>query len=231
MYIKLGNVNSYYEQSGSGRPLILLHGNGENHHIFDELSRSLSEVYSVYLLDSRGHGKSSKAPVGYGLMTEDVARFIQEMGLEKPALLGFSDGGIIGLKLASQYPDLLSALIAAGPNCNPQGLKKGWLNWFRFCWFFNRSPLLRMILDEPDIKPEELKRISIPVLITGGERDMIRREHLEEIAANIPSAQLKILPDETHASYIVHQKKFGPVVTNFLDGEQPEVSESESSLS
>ena len=88
-----------------------------------------------------------------------------------------------------------------------------------------------MMLDEPDIKPEELKRISIPVLITGGERDMIRREHLEEIAANIPSVQLKILPDETHASYIVHQKKFGPVVTNFLDGEQPEVSESESSLS
>ena len=135
MYIKLGNVNLYYEQSGSGRPLILLHGNGENHHIFDELSRSLSGVYSVYLLDSRRHGKSSKAPVGYGLMTEDVARFIQEMGLEKPALLGFSDGGIIGLKLASQYPDLLSALIAAGPNCNPQGSKKGGLTGSAFVGF------------------------------------------------------------------------------------------------
>ena len=106
MYIRVNDTNLWYETKGNGQPFILLHGNGESHEIFTVLMNELSKKFSVYAIDSRCHGKSSKTnELSYGLMMEDVASFIKELKLEKPLLYGFSDGGIIGLLLASEYSD------------------------------------------------------------------------------------------------------------------------------
>ena len=109
MYIDINNVKLYYDVVGIGSPLILIHGNGESHEIFDEAVKLLSEHFTCYLLDSRGHGQSQKvSEYHYADMAEDVYQFIQALSLHNITFYGFSDGGIIGLLLASRYPDCLS---------------------------------------------------------------------------------------------------------------------------
>ncbi len=206
----------YYEVTGEGQPLLLLHGNGEDHHIFDKAVPMLTSRFRVYAIDSRGHGRSF--PVSeyhYQDMAEDIRQLIIGLGLEKPVICGFSDGGIIALLLASQDPDLLGGVIACGVNIRPEGIRPFWLMLFRIVYFFNRSPLFRLMLTEPDIPPEQLGGIICPVLITGGRRDVISPKHLKGIAAQIPSAQLRILPGEDHGSYVINSPRIGEIILEF----------------
>ena len=126
MHIKVNQIDLFYEKTGQGSPIVLLHGNGEDHTIFDVMTKRLAKDYTVYAIDSRGHGKSDRvAELSYSDMAEDAAAFIRELKLEKPALYGFSDGGIMGLLLAIEYPDMLSKLIVSGANIDPGGIKAG----------------------------------------------------------------------------------------------------------
>lgn len=217
MYLKVNGVNLYYDQTGQGEPLVLLHGNGEDHRIFDELVRELSHRFTVYRLDSRGHGKSERVKtIFYDRMAEDTAAFIRELGLERPALYGFSDGGITGLLLAIRYPELLSKLAVSGANLCPEGLKGRCLTLFRISGFFTRSPLTRMMLTEPHIPLNELERVAVPVLVLAGARDIVREAHTREIAAHIPNSRLEILAHETHSSYVVHTPRLAEWLVPFL---------------
>lgn len=218
MELTTPNGMLFYEETGSGQPLILLHGNGEDHHIFDTAVPLLANQFRVIAVDSRGHGQSF--PVSeyhYRDMAEDIRLLIDALGLEKPLICGFSDGGILALLLAVQYPELLGGIIACGVNTRPQGLKKRWLLAFRIMYLFDRSPLFRLMLTEPDITSEQLGKIRCPVLITGGSRDMISRRHLQEIATRIPGAQLQILPGEEHGSYIVDSTRIAQLILEFWE--------------
>lgn len=220
MEFQTAQGNLYYETCGIGRPLVLLHGNGEDHHIFDQALLLLQERFTVYAIDSRGHGGSF--PVSeyhYQDMAEDIRQFIVGLGLERPVLCGFSDGGIIGLLLASRYPGLLGGVIACGANTRPQGLRFFWLTVFRIVYLFNRLPLFRLMLTEPDITPDQLAGITCPVLITGGSRDMISPRHLKQIAEQIPGAQLTLLRGETHGSYVIGSPKIGQIILDFCGQE------------
>lgn len=85
MQIKVNNINLFYTCQGVGEPLIMLHGNGEDHTIFDEAVELLSEHFTVYAIDTRDHGQSDKVnELHYGDMAEDVRCFIEELHLEKP---------------------------------------------------------------------------------------------------------------------------------------------------
>ena len=98
MNLQTSKVNLYYEKYGEGQPLILLHGNGENHKIFEKSIAVLKEHFTVYALDSRGHGYSSPVDeLHYEDMADDVHEFICKLQLKKPIIYGFSDGGIIAL--------------------------------------------------------------------------------------------------------------------------------------
>lgn len=206
----------FYQVSGSGQPLLLIHGNGEDHYIFDKAVPLLAAHFTVYAIDSRGHGQSFPVKeYHYWDMAEDIRQLIGGLGLEKPLLCGFSDGGILGLLLASESPELLGGVIACGVNTRPEGIRPGWLLLFRLMYFCNRSPLFRLMLTEPDITPQQLGQITCPVLIAGGSRDMISRKHLEETAAQIPGAELRILPGEGHGSYIIGSEKIAGIVLDF----------------
>ena len=126
MKVKVNDVVLNYDVSGTGYPIILLHGNGENYTIFNKLIEKLQEDYTVYAVDSRSHGDSEDTEeVSYDLMAEDIIQFIKELNIENPMLYGFSDGGIVGLLIAIKEPELLSKLIVSGVNINPKGLKNG----------------------------------------------------------------------------------------------------------
>lgn len=217
MILAVGAVELFYEKQGKGRPLILLHGNGEDHHIFDESVDALAKEWTVYRPDSRGHGQSSPVrEFHYQDMAEDIISMIEELQLVRPCLYGFSDGGIIGLLIAAQRPELLSGLIISGANLNPKGLKRFPLWMYRAAWFFSRSPKLRLMLTEPNLSQEDLARISVPVWVTAGQRDVIRKEHTKRIAEAIPVSGLRIAQGESHSSYVLRGSTFLPIIQEGL---------------
>lgn len=217
MEIQLNDVTLYYEKTGEGDPVILIHGNGEDHTIFDAVVPLLSKYYTVYTPDSRGHGQSSPVEsFSYDAMAEDIRNFIEGLGLEKPALYGFSDGGIIGILLASAYPQLLSAMVISGANLTPDGLTDFWYETFEKMYQESGDPKIKMILEQPDIPQEVLSRIRIPVLVTAGSNDMIKAAHTRMIAETIPDSALEIYEGEDHLSYVVHQPFMADRIIRFL---------------
>lgn len=213
MKCRVNNLDLYYEKAGMGQPLILLHGNGETHRIFDKAIPLLGEHFTVYALDSRGHGQS-EAPLEYHYadLAEDVKCFIQGLELERPILYGFSDGGIIGLLLAAKYPQLLSRMIISGANATPDGIRMGWLKLFRGINAVVKDPKMDMMLAEPHITAEMLQSIAIPTAVLAGSRDMVKRSHTEYIAAQITGSTRRILQGEGHGSYIVHSTKIAKLI-------------------
>ena len=219
MYAIVNGLKLFYHKEGSGRPVILLHGNGEDHTIFDVAIKDLARSYTVYALDSRSHGKSDPVPtLTYREMAEDVAAFIRQQGLEKPALVGFSDGGVVALLVALRWPELPGRLVVAGANMTPAGIKQPWRTLMRVQNRISPDPKLDLMLTQPHLAGWQLTGITAPTLVLAGEKDLIDENQTRRIARSIPGAKLLILPGETHSSYVVHSDKLYPAMANFLRG-------------
>ncbi len=217
MDIMVNNIKLYYEVYGKGKPIILLHGNQESHDTFDKLIPKLEESFKVYALDSRCHGKSDDPKeISYDLMCQDVIEFITKLNIEKPILYGFSDGGIIGLLIAINRPELLSKLIISGAQLNPEGADLKTIILDKVTYFFTRNKLVKMMVKEPNIKVEDLRKITIPVHVLAGEKDLIRYEHSKTISDNIENSTLEIIPNENHGSYVVHNEKLFEILNKYL---------------
>lgn len=215
MFTTANNIRLYYEKLGQGPPLILLHGNGESHDIFAPLADSLKKIFTIYMPDSRGHGKSENAPLDYFLMAQDIYSLIQNLGINKPHIMGFSDGGIIALLLAVNYPDSISSLIAAGANLSPKAFKLPVLTDIRVKYFFKRDPKLKLMLDQPEITPQTLNNINVPSLIIAGEKDVFPLKHSLKIAQAIPCADLLIVKGGNHHNYICNSDRLSAVIAQF----------------
>ena len=206
MYIQLNGQIIYYEKTGEGSPVILAHGNNETHKIFDALIPQLSKKHTVYAIDSRGHGLSASVDeFHYDDMANDMIAFIQALDLINPAFYGFSDGGIVGLLAASKCPAMFSALAVSGANLTPSGWK-----------FFPRLSVRLHYIKKPHISKSDLGKITIPTLVLAGSKDIIKKNETKRIAASIPDSILKILPGETHSSYVVHSPKLFPILDEFF---------------
>ena len=217
MYITVNGVKLYYEVTGAGRPLVMVHCNSMDHKIFRTAAKVLSARFTVYLPDSRDHGKSQKVKtLHYEDMAEDTAQFIAALRLEKPVFYGFSDGGIIGLLLAAKYPDMLSALIVSGASLRPDSTKDLPMRFFRLWSHVDRSDKMRIMMREPDITDEILASIRVPAFVTAGERDVIKEAHTVHIAETIPGAQLKIFPKTGHTGYIVRSRKIADYILSVI---------------
>ncbi|MDR2699078.1 MAG: alpha/beta hydrolase [Candidatus Methanoplasma sp.] len=218
MEIRVNGISIYYEVAGEGRPVILLHGNGEDHTIFDRLTEDLAGKYKVFSPDTRGHGKSGKPDsFHYADMVEDIASFIKELGIERPVVYGFSDGGIVGLMLAAKYPHMLSGLIASGANLAPKDIKGTFRLLIRLAYVFKRDPLLKLMLDEPDITDDDLAAIKIPVLVTVAGKDVVPVGHGKHISEKIPGGSLLVITGENHGSYVIRSSKLFPLISDFLE--------------
>ena len=215
----VNEVSIYYEKAGRGKPVILLHENNGSHKSLETMIRQLVNAgYEVYAPDSRGQGANPPvAEYHYADMAEDVYNLIQEWKLDSPVVYGWSDGGIIGLLLCLNHPGVVKALAVSGANLYPEGLDNSFLAPIRISNTLVRTPLSTMILEEPMIDPAELAEIRIPVLVTAGENDIVRRDHTELIADSLPDSRLNILPGETHGSYIVDSQIMGNLLIEFLN--------------
>lgn len=218
LHVEVNGLDMAYAVRGpkDGKPVVLVHGNGGSHKSLLTQAKQLARAgYRVYSPDSRGHGLN--APLEeyhYADMTEDTYVFIQKMGLDKPALWGWSDGGIIALMLEMSHPGTCSMIALSGANLTPdcgEGFEE-----FKKWIYENYTPLTAMMLVEPDIKPEELAAIKVPALVTGGTKEMISVDHTTLIANSIPNSELVIFEGEDHGSYIKRSPKIGRLLLDFL---------------
>lgn len=215
MYVDVNNISMFCEVSGEGRPLILVHGNGEDHEIFDKTVKILKDKFTCYAVDSRGHGLSSSVKeYHYTDMARDMKAFMEKLDLRDVTFVGFSDGGIIGL-LTAMDSDRITNLIVCGANMNPGGVKKSYDILFRMEYAIKKDPLFKLMFTEPDITVEMLGEIKARTLVLAGSGDLIREEQTTCIAESIRDAKLVILEGEDHGSYVVHSEKLGHIVRAF----------------
>lgn len=201
------DISLYYREKGNKEPFILLHGNGEDGSYFENQIDYFSDKYRVIALDTRGHGKSPRgnAPFTIEQFSRDLYDFMTGLEISNAIILGFSDGANIAMKFAIKHPNMVKALILNGGNLNSKGVKRttqipiemGYRIASRFA---SKSPdakrnaeMLGLMVNEPNISPAELSKITAPTLVICGKRDMIKESHTKEIARNIPSAKLSII--------------------------------------
>ena len=216
--IEVNGVSLFYAAEGAGKPVILLHGNGGSHNDLETTQRELAQAgYMVYALDSRGQGANPRLPeYHYKDMATDVYEFIQQEGLEKPAVFGFSDGGNIALQLEVMYPGTLGAIVTGGANIFVEGslvpeFEKELLAQP------SSEPLVIMLQTEPNMTVEEIKTIGCPALIMSGEHDLILADHTRLIGENIPGGEARIIAGEDHGSYICNSPKLSPLILEFFN--------------
>ncbi len=152
MKITVNNVTLNYIEKGKGKPLIMLHGNGEDLQIFDKLIDKLQKHFTVYAIDSRNHGESTKtADYTYETMAEDIHQFIEKLELKDVSVIGFSDGAIISLLLTLKYPQILEKMVLLGVNLKPTDFKSDIYNSIIEEYEKTKDPLFKMMLEQPNI--------------------------------------------------------------------------------
>lgn len=217
-HITVNGLDMLYSVRGpeDGRPVVLMHGNGGSHRSMATQQMQLARAgYRVYCPDSRGQG--ANAPLDeyhYADFAEDCYQFIRLLGLDRPIVGGWSDGGINSLLLEMAHPGTSSMIIVAGANLCPdcgEGFEE-----FK-AWILEQgTPLVMMMLNEPQIDPSELKSIPCPALVTVGSKDLISVEHTKLISGSIPDAELVVFEGATHSSYIKRNPRLGRCMLDFI---------------
>lgn len=203
-FAELSEVKMHYEIYGDkGHDLILVHGNGGSTDSLRQAASYLANDYTVYLIDSRCHGKSSDPEeISYDLMAKDIKEFCDEMGLEKPYLVGHSDGGINALTVAYTYPDLLGGFISCGANTTPKTFKPYFPLGVWVLDKFKPSKLNDMMLTLPQMSEELLSKITCPAYIVAGEYDIMWLSDSVFIHESIPNSKIAVIKGANHSSYI-----------------------------
>ncbi len=223
------DISLYYQEKGKGIPFVLLHGNGEEGNYFKSQIDYFSDNYKMIAVDTRGHGKSPRgnAPFTMNQFVEDLIDLLKKRELSEVILLGFSDGANIAMKFAIKYPEKIKALILNGGNLNTKGVKKTTQVFielgYKITKMFSKKSedakrnmeLLGLMVNEPNIKIEEIHSIKIPTLVIAGEKDIIKESHTREIADNIPNAELTIIKGN-HFIANKEPKAFNNEVEKFL---------------
>ena len=220
----------FYIEKGQGFPLILLHGNGEDSSYFAHQIDEFSSSYHVYAIDTRGHGKSPRgtAPFTIRQFADDLLAFMDRHGIEKAHILGFSDGGNTAMIFAMRYPERVERLILNGANLAPSGVKRstqlpieiGYKFASRFAEKSEQAKqnaeMLGLMVNDPNVDPDELKSIKARTLVIAGTSDMIREDHTRLIASKIAGSQLAIIKGN-HFIANKNAPEFNRVVLKFLE--------------
>lgn len=223
------DIDHYYVEKGKGTPIILLHGNGESSDYFRGQIDEFSGQYHVYALDTRGHGRTPRGdkPFTIRQFADDLLGFMERHQIGKAHLLGFSDGGNTAMVFAIRHPDRVDRLILNGANLNADGVKRctqipieiGYRIARRFSARSDsarrNAEMLGLMVNDPDVSPEDLAGIRAKTLVIAGTRDMIREKHTRMIAECIPNSRLVFLKG-THFIANRHPGEFNRAVLDFL---------------
>lgn len=223
------DIKLSYTEQGRGEPLFLLHGNGEDHHYFQHQIMFFCQYYRVIAVDTRGHGSSPRgtAPFTIRQFADDLYELFGQLEITKGNILGFSDGGNIALTFALSHPELVNKLILNGANLHPRGVKRQVQIPIEIGYriaqaFTRRSPkakanaeMLGLMVNEPNINPSELNALKMPVLVLAGTKDMISKQHTEQIQHSIPQSKLCFIKGD-HFIANKNPEEFNSIVFRFL---------------
>jgi len=239
-WAQVNGIRLWYAEFGKGAPLILLHGGLGNSNYWGDQVPAFARRYRVIVIDSRGHGRSTRdaQPFGYDLMAADVVALMDALGIGKAALVGWSDGAIIGLDIALHHPERLSRLFAFAANADPSGVREDLGQSANFNRFIAKAgddyrrlsstpgdyeafvvAISKMWATEPNWTAADLASIRVPTAIADGDHDeAIKRAHTEMLAREIPGAKLIILPGASHFAMLQTPNAFNRAVLGFLAG-------------
>lgn len=223
------DIDLFYIEKGQGNPLILLHGNGESSDYFKDQIDEFAKCYHVFAVDTRGHGKSPRGikPFTIRQFAEDLLCFMDQHQIEKAHLLGFSDGGNIAMIFAMRHPERVDRLILNGANLNTRGVKRstqipieiGYRIASLFAGKSNSARLhaemLGLMVNDPNVRKEDLKMIRARTLVIAGTKDVIRESQTRTIAKGIRDSRLVILKG-SHFIASENPKEFNSAVLDFL---------------
>jgi pimeloyl-ACP methyl ester carboxylesterase len=221
-------------------PVFLLHGGFSSSDAWGFEVPLLSRTHMVIIADSRGHGRSSMSdqPLSYNLMASDVLRLMDYLKIKRAAIVGWSDGGILGLILAIHHPDRIAKLFTFGANYDTSAYKKEPPDTSLSRRFLARaeadyrrlsptpdgfdglkSALGKLYSTEPNLDPADIKTIKAPTAIAFGQYEQfIKREHFVSLANLIPNARLVMLANVSHGGPLQDPRGFHMALVNFLDG-------------
>jgi pimeloyl-ACP methyl ester carboxylesterase len=236
-YAQANGAKIWYAVFGQGQPVVLLHGGLANADYWGNLVPVLAKDYQVIVIDSRGHGRSSRGsePIGYDLMASDVLAVMDTLKVEKAAVVGWSDGAIIGLDIAIHHPERLTRLFAFAANSDPDGVadisQSPVFNAFMERTkgeYKNLSPtptdydgfmaqITKMWETQPHFSADDLHGIHTPTWIVDGDHDeAIKRPNTLFMAEQIPNSGLLIQPQVSHFSFLQDPEQFNADVLHFL---------------
>jgi pimeloyl-ACP methyl ester carboxylesterase len=238
---QVNGISIHYAIYGDGSPVVFLHGGLANSDYWGLQVAAVARHHTVILMDSRGHGRSTRdtRPYGYDLMADDVAALMERLNIPKADIVGWSDGGIIGLDLAMRHKDRIGKVFAFAANTVTSGVVDGVEKNPTFAAYIARAgreyakysatpkeydafvaQISKMWADQPNWTDAQLKAIDKPVLVVDGDHDeAIKRAHTEYIAATIPRAGLSILPNVSHFAFLQDRQQFNFAILHFLGDE------------
>ena len=198
------DIQHFFIEKGQGEPLLLLHGNGDNCGYFKGQIDEFAKYYHVFAIDTRGHGQTPRGnmPFTISQFADDLSLFMDSISIQKAHILGFSDGGNIALVFVLKYPEKVDRLILNGANINPGGVKRSVQIPIEIGYRIAKrssaksekakrnAEMLGLMVNEPNISPEELSAITAKTLVIAGTNDMIKTSHTRLIAENIPKSSL-----------------------------------------
>lgn len=223
-YITVNHIKMYYEVYGEGEPLLLIHGNGGSIKGHSGRIDFFKKKYKVIAADSRSHGKTENIgdSLTYLNMTSDINQLLEKLGIDSCFVWGQSDGGIIGLLLAMNYPDKVKRLAVFGANLKPDtnAVYAPIVKWVETTYSnttdINEKRLSQLLKYQPQIEFSELSKIKVPVLIMSGDRDAIKLEHSIEIFKHIENSNLFIMPGATHFGSYEKPDLFNLILGDFF---------------
>ena len=239
--VEANGIKIHYAIYGQGSPVIFLHGGLANTDYWGDQVPAVAAHHMVVLMDSRGHGRSTRdaRPYGYDLMADDVVALMAALNVPTADIVCWSDGAILGIDLARRHKESVGRVFAFAANTVTSGVKEGVEKNPTFAAFIERAgreyatlsatpkqydafvdQISKMWAEQPNWTDAELRAIDTPVLVVDGDHDEAnKREHAEYIAATIPHAGLLILPNVSHFAFLQDPKLFNFAILHFLGDE------------
>ncbi len=241
-YVRVNDIRLYYEVYGSGRPLLLMHGNGGWINDLRNQIPEFAKYFKVIAVDSRAQGLStdSDQELSFTLMASDMAQLLDSLNIDSAYVLGWSDGGIVGLELAFKFPRRVAKLVAVGANFLPDStaLPAGMIHEMETSSFAGLDSatrrdiithshfperagiiydkLNRLDLLHPHFTLEQLHSIKVPTLVMAADRDIIIDTHTLSLFHALPLAQLCIMPGSDHGLLLGKPAIANEIIKNFF---------------
>ncbi|AUW45184.1 alpha/beta hydrolase [Rhizobium beringeri] len=236
----VNDIKMYYAEYGEGDPILFIHGGLGNAEVWGHQVADFAKDHLVIVADSRGHGRSTRSqqPFGYDLMTSDYAALLDYLKIDKVTLVGWSDGGIIGIDMAMKHPEKLTRVIAQAANVTTDGVKADVMDNKTFNDYINvageqyrkLSPtpneydafvkqISEMWATQPAWTAADLGKISVPVTLAIGDHDeAVKLDHTEMMAKQIPGAKLVILKDVSHFAMLQDPAAYDGMIRGAMAG-------------